>query len=95
MIDEHDIDMVGHDMLPEDAAVGEDHAVAPDPNSLGAILSEAIADVESPVGARLTCCEVLSAKEHLSNCPPSNPRRKPGKFGVTRRHMPSRTACWE
>jgi hypothetical protein len=46
---EQDIDMVDHDMLPEDAGV-DLRAAEPDPNSLGAILSEAVADVEAAGG---------------------------------------------
>jgi hypothetical protein len=49
MTNEQDIDMVGHDMLPEDAGV-DLRGERPDPNSLGSILSQAIADVESAGG---------------------------------------------
>jgi hypothetical protein len=42
--DEQNIDMVGDDTLPEDAAP------APDPNALSSILGEAVADVESAGG---------------------------------------------
>jgi hypothetical protein len=67
MIDEHDIDQVGHDMLPDDAAA--EPASKPDPNSLGAILSEAVAEIDADGGREANLLKGVIGKQAFDSLP--------------------------
>jgi hypothetical protein len=65
MIDEHD--MIADDTLPDDAVA--ESASGPDPNSLGAILSEAVAEIDADGGREANLLKGVIGKQAFALLP--------------------------